>query len=145
MKRSAWGEVSIGEPTRTPTRSWTAISAKYRTHSSMCVGFVTICLQPDDDAKLSAAVSCTVVVEDPSHSSGWAFSSPTNKTDAFLSADCTLAIAVNKQLKILSDKSGSRLKFYLINQDCYYKSGQLWIHNIHTHKLTVYMKKLSLV
>ena len=48
------------------------------------------------------------VLKDPSYSSLWVFSSPTNRKNDFLSTDCTLAIAINKQSKILSDRYGFR-------------------------------------
>ena len=87
---------------------------------------VTICSQPDDEAKSRTVLSCKFVVEYPSHSSWWAFMSSINKKVAFLSTDCT--------------DSGTRRIHK--NYDCYYKSQKLWLHNIQTHNYAIYMPKL---
>ena len=85
MEMALWSKVPTGEPTPTSTRSWTSVSTKSRTHPSMCVFSVTIWLQPAEDANSSAALQCTVVVEVPSYSSWWAFTSPTSKKKRRLS------------------------------------------------------------
>ena len=61
------------------TTSGKSVGTQSTTPPSMCVGFETICTKTDNDAQSRTDLPCKFVVEDPSHSSSWPFTSPTNK------------------------------------------------------------------
>ena len=107
-----WG--SNCESTRTRKILETSVSTKSRTPPSMCVSSVTICSQPDEDAKSHVALPCKDFVEDPSHSSWWALTSPKNKKDPILSTDCTYLSHSSPQTVIffcqIAQDSGTHIK-----------------------------------